>query len=317
MKHVPFFFLLGLGVVFVGACSGADESPLLDAGATGDDGGGGGDVIIGNETGPVESGPSCDPTCLTVPQGFRPVRLGDANTACPSGWTTNDGLTNPTAGDTACSCNCNVTQNPDCSTGKVFRGFDDTSTATCGNSATTLTVNGANCTQIGGTLFFSHAHYATDPPPPSGGTCQYDAQLDKGKLSGTAARLCAPPQSCLADICDGGAVCVATDGDQACPTDFPTKTLVGDAVTGTCGACGSCSPTGTCSGTLAFFTDQQCSIGETDVAADSVCKQNAISEATGFVAYTWKGSLSKATCAGTPSSTAQAALDKPVTVCCK
>jgi hypothetical protein len=316
MKRGHFLFL-GLGVVIASACGGADESGLLDGGGTNGDGGNGGDVIAPNDSGPVDSGPNCEPKCATIPQGFRPVRLGNANTACPSGWTTADGFTDPTATDNACTCNCNVTQNPDCTTGKIFRALDNSSTAQCNVTATTLTANGSTCTQIGGTLYFSYAHYLADPPAPSGGTCQYDAQLDKGKLSGTPARLCAPPQSCLAEICDGGAVCVATDGDQACPTDFPTKTLVGDGVTGTCGSCGACTAAGTCSGTIAFFTDSQCTTGEYDFAADTVCKANNASTSTGYLAFTWKGSLAKASCAGTPSSTVTPTLDKPVTVCCK
>lgn len=310
MKRGRFFFLSLLV-----ACSGADESPLLDGGTSGGDGGGS-DVIVGNDTGPIDTG-NCATTCATIPQGFRPVRLGNANAACPSGWVTADGFTNPAASDNACTCSCNVTQDPDCSTGKIFRALDNTTSPTCGTAATTLNANGSTCTLIGGTLYFSYPHYLADPPPPSGGACQYDAQLDKGKLSGTPARLCAPPQSCQGEICDGGAVCIATDGDQACPGDFPTKTVVGDAVTGSCGSCGACSPTGTCSGTISFFTDQQCSLGQTDVAADGVCKANTVSGASGFQAFTWKGSLAKATCAGTPSSTATPALDKPVTVCCK
>ena len=273
-------------------------------------------MIVGNDTGPVDTG-SCETTCATIPQGFRAVRLGDANTACASGWDTADGFTNPTASDNACTCNCNVTQDPDCTTGKIVRGFDDSTSPMCTSTATTLQGNGGICTQIGGTLVFNHAHYVADPPPPSGGACTYDAQLDKGKLSGTPARLCAPPQSCQGRICDGGAICVAMDGDQACPSDFPTKTLVGDAVTGTCGSCGSCSATGTCTGTISFYPDQPCQTTSTDVTADGVCKANSIGATTGFVAYTWAGSLSKATCAGTPSSTATPALDKPVTVCCK
>jgi hypothetical protein len=299
------------------ACSGADESPLLDGGSSGNDGGGGNDVIVGNDTAPVEGGPSCDPKCATIPQGFRPVRLGDANAACPNGWTSADGFSSPTASDGACTCACNVTQNPDCTQGKIARGYDDTINATCTNAATTLLGNGGLCTQIGGTLYFNHGHYVADPPPPSGGACTYDAQLDKGKLSGTAARLCAPPQSCQGQICDGGAVCVATDGDQACPSDFPTKTLVGDAVTGTCGTCGPCTATGTCTGTISFYSDQLCQTTSTDVTADAVCKANTIASTTGFVSYVWKGSLLKGSCAGTPSSTATPALDKPVTVCCK
>src|SRR4051794_37303175 len=97
------------------ACGGAEDSPLLDSGNGGGDGGGS-DAIASNDVSPVDTGNNCEPTCATIPQGFQPVRPSAANTACPSGWVTADGFTNPAATDGACACNCNITQNPDCTT---------------------------------------------------------------------------------------------------------------------------------------------------------------------------------------------------------
>jgi hypothetical protein len=309
------FLSLGFVAVIVAACGGAEDTPLLDSGSGGDGSSGSDGGLV--DTKPVDTGTNCEATCATIPQGFRPVRPIDAKGTCPSGWVSADGVTNPIAASDACSCACNITQNPDCTTGKIFRAFDDTTSPSCGTTATTLIANGTNCTQVGGSIFFTHLHYLADPPPPSGGTCQYDAQVDKAKLSGTPARLCAPPQACQGAICDGGAVCIAGDGDQACPASFPTKTLVGDAPTAACSACGACTPAATCTGTISFFSDTQCTMGKVDVVADAVCKSNAVSTSTGYSAFTWNGSVAKAACTGAASSTPTAALDKPVTVCCK
>jgi hypothetical protein len=215
--------------------------------------------------------------------------LNDGKQACPGNWTSNDVVTNPVASDGACTCECNVTQDPDCGTGQIFRYLDNYSTATCNTPATTFVGNSGGCTQT--SLYLNYAHYEVN----------------------------APPASCVGAICDGGAVCVASDGDVDCPAGFPTKTLVGGSATATCGACGAtCLATGTCSGTLSFFTDQQCTTGQVDFAADGQCKANVASTTTPYYSYSYAGKLVSSACAGQPpTSTATASLDKPVTVCCK
>jgi hypothetical protein len=306
------FLFLGSLVSIAVACGGADGSNLFDGGGgNGDDGG------ATNDVAPIDTGSNCEATCVTLPQGFRAVRIAGAKTTCPNGWVSADGMTDPVASSDACSCSCNVTQPPDCTTGKIARALDDSLSPTCGSAATTFAANGNGCTQIGQALYLNHAHYSATAPAASGGACQFDAKLDKQKVSGTATRLCAPPASCVGAICDGGAVCVATDGDQICPADFPTKTLVGDGVDGTCSACGTCAVEGTCTGTLSFFTDTQCAGGEVDFTADGQCKANVASTSSAYYAYEWKGSVAKSGCGGQPASTPEATLTNAVTVCCK
>lgn len=298
-------------------CGGAEDSPLFDGGggSTGD-GGGTSDVIMTPDMG----GGNCDVSkCATIPSGFHAVRLNDGNTACPGSWTSTSVVTSPVAADGACTCQCNVTQDPGCGSGQIFRFLDDTTSPTCGTQATTFTANNGGCSQIGAQLLLNHAHYEVDAPPAAGGACQYDAKLDQGKVSGTPALVCQPPATCVGAICDGGAVCVASDGDVDCPSGFPTKTLVGGSATATCGACGAtCLATGTCTGTISFFTDQQCTLGKVDFTADGQCKPNVAVTTTAYFSYSYTGSLQSSTCSGTPPpSTATASLDKPVTVCCK
>ena len=306
------FFVISL---LMCACGGAEDSLLFDGGGTtGGDGGNGGDTSTG------DSGPqSCDVSrCATIPSGFRAVRLSDTKTACPSGWDSKDVVSNPVASADACTCDCNVTQQPDCNGGNVTRHFDDTSTPTCTTQATTFPGTNGACAQIGANLILDHAHYAVTAPPPAGGQCQYDSKFDSSKVSGTPGRVCAPPTSCVGAICDGP-VCVAQDGDVDCPSSFPTKTLVGSSATAKCGSCGGgCNVGGECTGTIRFFTDLNCSLGEVDFTADGVCKTNVASTTAFYTSYSYMGSVSSATCAGpAPTSQAEASLDDPATVCCK
>jgi len=309
-----FAFLLPSVVL---ACGGAEDSSLL-----GDGGGGGGDTGTGGDGSVTEGGPqSCDVTrCAKVPDGFQVVSLVDANTTCPTGFDTNDVVSSPAASDGACTCGCNVTTQPDCTTGNVTRYLDQSSTPMCNYQATTLSANGGACTAIAnGPLYLQYYHYATNAPPPSGGVCQFDATLDPQKISSSKARICAPPSSCQGAVCDGGPVCVKQDGDVTCPGDFPNKTLVGASATAECGACGSaCTVVGQCMGTLGFYTDSGCSLGAQSFTADGTCVTNPASAATGFTYYQFKGSLKSATCNGTPpTSTATAKLNGATTVCCR
>ncbi len=301
----------------IAACGGANDTQLLgDGGGGGGDGGNNGDVIP-----PIDGGGSCDITrCAQVPSGFDVVSLVDSATTCPSGFTSTDVVTSPTAGDGVCTCNCNVTAQPDCSTGNITRFLDNLTTPTCGQPATTFPANNGNCAQVGnGGLSLTFAHYATNAPPPTGGTCQYDATVNAQKITTTPARVCAPPASCQGAVCNGGPVCVQQAGDVACPGDFPTKTLVGASATASCSTCsGGCTVGGTCTGTLTFYTDFQCGAGAAKFTADGTCDANPAPNTGPYQSYQFTGSVKSSTCAGNPpTSTGTATLDGPTTVCCR
>lgn len=307
----------GMFVCALVACGGAADSPLLDGGGATPDGGG---ADGGDGGGKPDAPNNCDTSkCPSIPDGFVAVRMLDqASNACPNGWTSADGVTNPVVADGACSCECNVTQQPSCDSGNIYRFLDDTAAASCGANATTLVANQGGCSPINGALYLNHAHYAVDAPPSTGGACSYDTKTDSGKVSATPVRVCAPPSSCLGAICDGP-VCVAKDGDVDCPASFAKKTLVGSAATAQCSACGaSCVAQGTCSGTLTFFTDTQCTTGSVDFTADSTCNAVPTSDIGPYYSYSYTGSLASSTCGGTPpTSTATAALTGERTICCQ
>ena len=304
----------GAFVAFAAACGGAPDDPLIgdDGGVTTSDSsvndGSGGDA-------PVTDTGTCAITCATIPDGFRPVRLADGK-ACPSNWTTTPVVGSPVAGDGTCTCGCNVTQAPSCEGGDITRYGDQTANATCATQATTVVATAA-CTYLGEYLQLYFSHYLVSPPPAQGGTCEFDSATDTSKITSTTGLLCEPPTSCAGQICNGGAVCVAQDGDVACPSGFATKTLVGASTNATCGACtGTCTPTTTCNGKLAFFTDANCTQGEVDQSADGTCDANGSADV--YVDYAmFTPAPTTPTCGGTPTPpTAVTSLTSPTTVCC-
>ncbi len=302
------FVLPSAALVSIVACGGAQDTILLDGGNGGSDAAS--DAAI--------DAAQCDITqCATIPDGFVPVGLM-AQGPCPQGWSSTDVVTAPAVTDGACSCSCSVTAQPDCTTGSVARSFDDTSSASCTQPATTFQANGGTCTSVGGALYLNHAHYAVEPAAPVGGTCTYTSQVDSSKVTSTPERLCAPPTTCLGALC-GQNVCVSKAGDVACPSAFSHKTLVGGSATATCTACTApCAVTAKCTGTLGFFTDSACSSTPVSFTADGTCNTNPTSNIGPYDYYSYTGSVASAACSGTPpTSPGTPSLNSPTTVCCQ
>lgn len=319
MRSLPLLALLPL---VLAACSGAPDTDLFaspgvvppvddDAGADA-----GADVAVLPDAGPCTS-EACG---LTVPSGFRVVAYAASRKdACPKGTTTRDVVADPVASDGTCSCACNITTQPDCSKGGIARGYDFyNSTIACNSTGYALNANGGACGTFGGNTLQLGNHISTAAPGPTGGACSYDATSDATKVTAKEARLCDAPAGCAGALCSAGNVCVAQDGDVACPAAFAKKTLVGAAPKVTCGACGaSCTVDATCTGTLSLFSDGACTNDKLDLPADGQCAARP-SAANGklYSSYAYKGTV-KAACAGTaPPSAATVGLDKPVTVCC-
>ncbi len=299
------------------ACGGVDGGIIGgddDSGGGNSDGGGG-----GNDARPIEGGPNCDISkCAAAPDGFHAVRPAGAKATCPDGWASAVVVSNPIVGDGACTCGCNVTTPPTCNTGDITRYLDGTGTATCGTQGYTFPAASA-CTAMGVALYLNQYHYSVTGPAAVGGVCAFDATPDTSKVTSTASQLCAPPTSCPGAICnDNGPVCVAQDGDVACPPAFPTKTVVGASATADCSACsGACAVSATCSGKFSTFTDGACSMNEVDFTADGTCVANPTSNVGPYYYYEYAGSVASAACKGSATSTGTGKLDGTSTVCCK
>jgi hypothetical protein len=309
------FFAFVFFASVAAACSGAGDNPLGGGGGGGgSDGGGGGDGGGGSDSG---LGP-CDAKCgVNVPNGFKLVAASpDRQQACPQGWTSHDVVGGAMLMDGACSCACNVSQQPTCSTGSIMRSLDQGTNPSCGTPATTITLTGQACSTLPSYISAYGSHYSATLEP-AGGACSWDTKPDPQKLMAREARMCDVPDNCQGAVCGAKNVCVVTDGDLACPMTFPVKSLIGASASIECTACAACKLQATCTGTLSLYTDYQCMAGKTDYPVDGSCNKNP-SQNTNFFAFGFQGSLGKTDCSGpAPTSTGTAKLQQPQTLCCQ
>lgn len=312
-----FFTSLGT-VLFLVACSGAEDSNVFNNNNGGKDGGTStGDSATTTDSGVNPNDPKCDPSkCnLTVPPNWSLTSYADGKGECAMGLDKKEVVSEAAVTGDACSCACNVTQQPDCSSGQIVRNLDYVNSPTCNTMATTLQVSNG-CSQFNGALTTQAQHYSASLAA-SGGQCQYDAKGDDGKLTSKSARLCTPPANCQGLLC-GANACITQAGDQTCPNGFPNKHVVGTAAKLECSSCsGGCKVEGVCGGTLSFYTDMGCTQGKRDFPVDGSCGTNAFVQT--YYSYTFKGQLAKAGCAAgsPPTSTGTAKLDQMATVCCQ
>ena len=260
----------------------------------------------------------CDTKCgVNVPNGFTLVTsLDGRTTACPNGWTTKDVVANPMAAVDVCSCACNVTTQPDCTTGSILRHIDQTNGPMCNLNATTINVPNSGCNLLPNMIQASGWHYSATLAP-SGGACSFDAKADPMKVMAREARICEVPATCQGAVCGAKNICVTTPGDIACPPTFPMKQVVGATATVECSACAACKLAATCTGTLSLYTDTQCNSGKTNYPVDGTCNTNP-SINTLFSSFIFQGSVGKVDCTGpAPTSTGTAKLAQPTTVCCQ
>jgi hypothetical protein len=304
------------------ACSGADTVDVLSPSANNPDNGVDGSTADGSQP-KTDGGNACDPSkCnINVPQGWKLATASkDRTAACPDGWKTTDVVADPVADPAACSCGCNVTQQPDCPGGAVTRNLDP-GTNTCSQAATTLQVTGGGLCDPFNNFFImlQGKAYQTIPPKAKGGACQFDAKADTSKVKTVDGRVCEPPPSCQGDICKMAQICVMQDGDVACPSDFSNKRLIGAAPKVECAACsGPCDVKGDCSGTLSMYTDKTCTQGKIDFTADGNCDPAPNGNNLQYQAASYTGAVKNAGCAQTPPTSAPTVkLDQPMTVCCK
>jgi hypothetical protein len=275
----------------------------------GGDGGGRGD---GGTVGP------CDAKCgVNVPTGFTLVTsLDGRNTSCPDGWTSKDVVANPTAAVDACSCACNVTTQPSCAGGAITRHYDQTNGPMCNVGATTINASGSGCNLLPNAINALGYHYSATLAP-TGGACTFDAKADASKVMAREARICEVPATCQGAVCGAKNICVTTTGDIACPATFPVKQMVGASANLECSACAACKVAATCGGTLAMYTDYNCSVGKATYPVDGTCNTNPAINSM-FLTYIFQGSVGKVDCGGpAPTSTGTPKLAQPTTVCCQ
>jgi hypothetical protein len=215
--------------------------------------------------GPCMPGPG---TCAAVPAGWQPVATTSA--ACPSGFDTPSAyISGADGGAPTCACNCTGTQactgtftlnrfhpGPGCSgTAAAATVFPVSPTCTTGGFGQVVQGDGYTISNVvygpGPSCVATPAATATPP------------------VSSQTVSLCAATATCPSGAClsasQAASLCVSKAGTNACPTGFPTRTLVSQAVGDTrgCGPC-ACGSTLTCTLTGALLdNDYACGTGNT------------------------------------------------------
>jgi hypothetical protein len=165
-------------------------------------------------------------------------------------------------------------------------------------------------------------------PGPVGGSCTSSGTSDPTKVTSTDSRVCranvipkCETKLCPPTLTGKFVACVSSSGDQACPSAFPKKHLVGTDVSVTCaaGACG-CTVTATCTGKMSFYASADCS-GAPDliVNANDTCVptvSNPEGNTYGSHRYVANAPTNVA-CTSAGTSAATTSLVGPLTVCCR
>jgi hypothetical protein len=286
-----------------GSSSGSSSggSSGSGSGSGGSSGSGSGGSSDGGNTGPCVSG-------WTLVLGV------SGGGGCPGGYPeVYMGVTNPQAQTGACTCSCNVTQQPSCTTGNVNWSYGMLAPLCFGSSP--VNSNGM-CQPYNGSL---QAAQSVQPLPSTGGACTAQAMGNTGKVQTTQVRTCSVPASDEAAVCGGGvpvgsAACIIAPGNVPCPQGaFQVRSVIADTETLVCSACGACSVTASCTNAeLDIYSDMQCMNMTTSIPANGMCVGV---QAGQMQAYWYKAQVSAPTCKATTTASFQAT--NAQTLCCR
>lgn len=321
-------------------CPGCEDTiDLPDARNTSSSSGGSSSGSSGEvDTGVVDTGPpKCDPAtdaqCMPLPAGWAlvartPIIGNGAPPACPSGMTKpSTAGEQPSAQGNSCSCDsCTVTAQATCS-GKLTYTFGMLNV--CDQTGDPLdysnTVAGQCYTDVYHGAWLAEVNKFVLPQP-TGGACTANptAVAHSDRVSyGARSLLCDDTSRCSGGVCDARidapfSVCVAQNGDVACPAGFADKHVTG--TTGAdfdCGTCSSCTVNrAPCQGAVYHYSDGNCTLDQLIIPANGLCggpnTGGADLDSYKVVA------TSNTTCSATGSATAtNPRLKSPRTVCCR
>lgn len=271
---------------------------------------------------PADAGPCTTPmsACAALPGGWNPVAfVENPSNTCPAGWTTRTGIEKPVAGPSACACGCS-SKNPTCDNANLATNISNS--PQCANGAKTLNGASSACKSIGSTNL---DNYMQVPPIAlSGGSCTVVVNPNSADITATPVRECDPTPACKGDVCSGiapttYAACIEKGGNQSCPGGYPTRYLVGDAVSPQCGngTC-ACGATPACSApTLSLYSDNGCATKVLDTPADNNCNATNLGSNVSFQSYKYLSTPSIA-CAASGAAVANPTVAANVrTACCK
>jgi hypothetical protein len=265
--------------------------------------------------------PSCDGGCgLALPTGFAVVTYATgATVTCPSGTTPQDVVADPAVSPAACSCKCTMTTRATCSAESVSLLAGDAGLA-CPNVFTTLSgTPGCHMTLFSIAANTRVDESATNVVVLDAGVCGTSEVTDASTLATTPAHVCVPTSCAATDtLCTpqpGQRLCVAANGDVACPSPFTEKHLIGLSASVSCSSCAAACTINpqncSFSSQLKLFTDTACSAG-----SQSVLSCVSIGGAMTVKSYEYTLTASGG-CTTLSTSTASTSLTNEETVCCQ
>jgi len=187
---------------------------------------------------------------------------------------------------------------------------------TCPTIGLTLNVPNGNCASISSNI---RGFYASTLLLSVIG-CSASTVTNDSNVTSTPLRQCSVPANCREDICNGEvpegfSACIARDGDQACPSGWGTKTLVGTGADLTCTSC-TCQTSATCSnGRITFYSNTDCGTELASFDVNDMCQSTGGGGAIRSFKYT--ATLSNAMCTPNGMKMSTVALTGTRTVCCK
>ncbi len=300
--------------------SGSDDGSSDASGDASGSGGGEGSASSSGSASDGGSGSSSggdggNPAPCTITNGWTLVLGVAGGGGCPGGYPeAYMGVSNPQAGAGACTCSCNITQQPSCTTGNVTWTYGNQSPICLSPSPVTST---GTCQQLGANL--ANAQYV-QPLAASGGVCTGQAVGDTTKVQTTQVRTCSVPTPDQNAVCagvapGGSAACIVAPGDVPCPVGpFQIRSVIADTETLVCSACDTCGVTASCMNPeLDIYSDMMCNMLMTAIPANSTC----INVQGGMMrAFWYKAQVGTPACNATGTSASFQATNAQ-TLCCQ
>ena len=269
-------------------------------------------------------------SCLAVPATWEPVAV--TTTTCPAGFGGGRPYyTNATGGAFTCSCGCAGTQA--CSGSVTLNQYGSDAGAGCSGTPSTRTLAISTSCAIAnyGTITAGNSYTISGITYGPGPACTATPSATaKPAVVAPSVTLCSantvcPTGACLS-VSEGANLCVQKAGTNACPAEFPTRTIMSPTYDDTrdCGAC-ACGSTLTCSLTgVLLDNDYSCDVANPyNMTATDTCTGASVAPSS----YPLNAVLAKTNSTGT-GACAMTAPSLPtgkvvlrdattVTVCCK
>ena len=287
------------------ASSSLDDGGLDDSGDSG---------LVVDPISPSLASCGINKLCITSTSAWVPVTSGGFG-SCPTEWPTRRALKSAGAG--GCGCNCAPT------TGSCGDTITSKDGAACGSLPTLHNIPGdGSCSTALPAFSLPVAFTAQQEGAPT--ACAGTPMSNLSRPRNTS--VCGDPATTQSDACKddevcvnrpfGQATCVMHEGEVACPSQLPVRTLLGTAFDDkrACGATCTCEPSPCNDGTLHAYSDATCGPLIRTLNVDGSCTTSGAS-LTSAASYRYtrsKGCKVK----DSPAIMGDQIVTSPKTLCC-